>query len=69
VKSCFEGFIATNLMMQSEFNLVLWLVSYNIFSLLQMVGAVVAAFLSLLPLSRQPVKYVRGSTKYADRGA
>jgi hypothetical protein len=54
-------------MIQSEFNLVLWFVSYNIFSLLQMVGPAAIAFLSLLPLSRQPVKYVHGSTKYGGR--
>jgi hypothetical protein len=32
-----------------------------------MVEPVAAAFLSLLPLSCQPVKYVRGSTKYGGR--
>jgi hypothetical protein len=31
VTFCFEVFIATNLMVQSKFNLVLWFVSYNIF--------------------------------------
>jgi hypothetical protein len=31
VTSCFEVFIETNLMVQSEFNLVLWFASYNIF--------------------------------------
>jgi hypothetical protein len=31
VISCFEVFIETNLMVQSEFNLVFWFVSYNIF--------------------------------------
>jgi hypothetical protein len=31
VTSCFEVSIATNLMVQSEFNLVLWFVSYNTF--------------------------------------
>jgi hypothetical protein len=31
VTSCFEVFIETNLMVQSEFNLVFWLMSYNIF--------------------------------------
>jgi hypothetical protein len=31
VTSCFEVFIETNLMIQLEFNLVLWFASYNIF--------------------------------------
>jgi hypothetical protein len=31
VRSCFEEFIETNLMVRSEFNLVFWFVSYNIF--------------------------------------
>jgi hypothetical protein len=31
VKSSFEGFIATNLMVQSKFNFAFWFVSYNIF--------------------------------------
>jgi hypothetical protein len=31
VRSCFEVFIETNLMVQSEFNLGFWFVSYNIF--------------------------------------
>jgi hypothetical protein len=34
VRSCFEKFIETNLMMQSEFNLVFWFVSYIIFYVL-----------------------------------
>jgi hypothetical protein len=32
MRSSFEEFIETNLMVQSEFNLVSWFVSYNIFS-------------------------------------
>jgi hypothetical protein len=32
ITSCFEVFIAMNLMVQSEFNLILWFMSYNIFS-------------------------------------
>jgi hypothetical protein len=31
VRSSFEEFIETNLMVQSEFNLAFWFVSYNIF--------------------------------------
>jgi hypothetical protein len=31
VWSSFEGFIETNLMVQSKFNLNFWFVSYNIF--------------------------------------
>jgi hypothetical protein len=31
MRSCFEEFIKTNLMVQSEFNLMFWFVSYNIF--------------------------------------
>jgi hypothetical protein len=31
VTSCLKGFIETNLMVQSKFNLVNWFVSYNIF--------------------------------------
>jgi hypothetical protein len=31
VTFCFEVFIATNLMVQSEFNLVLWFMIYNSF--------------------------------------
>jgi hypothetical protein len=31
VRSSFEEFIETNLMVQSKFNLVFWFVSYNIF--------------------------------------
>jgi hypothetical protein len=31
VRSSFEVFIETNLMVQSEFNLVFWFMSYNIF--------------------------------------
>jgi hypothetical protein len=31
VRSSFEEFIETNLMVQSEFNLIFWFVSYNIF--------------------------------------
>jgi hypothetical protein len=38
VTSCFEVFITTNLMVQSEFNLVLWFVSYNIFKLVKIVA-------------------------------
>jgi hypothetical protein len=38
VTSCFEVFIETNLMVQSEFNLVLWFASYNIFTLVEAVG-------------------------------
>jgi hypothetical protein len=33
VWSSFEGFIETNLMVQSKFNLDFWFMSYNIFSL------------------------------------
>jgi hypothetical protein len=38
VRSSFEEFIETNLMVQSEFNLVFWFVSYNIFSSLNKWG-------------------------------
>jgi hypothetical protein len=38
VRSSFEEFIKTNLMVQSEFNLVFWFVSYNIFSSLNKWG-------------------------------
>jgi hypothetical protein len=31
VRSSFEAFIETKLMVQSEFNLIFWFVSYNIF--------------------------------------
>jgi hypothetical protein len=39
VTSCFKVFITTNLMVQSKFNLVFWLVSYNIFFIVLQVGA------------------------------
>jgi hypothetical protein len=39
VTYCFEVFIETNLMVQSEFNLVFWFGSYNIFFHLSSVGA------------------------------
>jgi hypothetical protein len=39
VWSSFEGFIKTNLMMQSKFNLNFWFVSYSIFSLCLASGA------------------------------
>jgi hypothetical protein len=38
VTSCFEVFIETNLMVQSEFNLIVWFVSYSIFSSLNKWG-------------------------------
>jgi hypothetical protein len=47
VKSSFEEFIETNLMVQSEFNLIFWFVSYNIFLLQRNSGA-----RALSPLSR-----------------
>jgi hypothetical protein len=31
VRSCFEEFIETNLTVQSEFNLIFWFVTYNVF--------------------------------------
>jgi hypothetical protein len=40
VRFSFEEFIETNLMVQSEFNLVFWFVTYNIFLLVEVVGAV-----------------------------
>jgi hypothetical protein len=48
VTSCFEVFIATNLMVQSKFNLVFWPVSYNIFFIVLQVGP---ALDTPLPLS------------------
>jgi hypothetical protein len=57
VTSCFEVFIETNLMVQSEFNLVFLFASYNIFLLVEAVGPAtgtsrmrVHARASLLPL-------------------
>jgi hypothetical protein len=38
VWSSFEGFIETNLMVQSKFNLDFWFVSYIIFSFVKVVG-------------------------------
>jgi hypothetical protein len=38
VRSSFKEFIETNLMVQSEFNLVFWFVSYKIFLLHEKVG-------------------------------
>jgi hypothetical protein len=35
VRSCFQKFIETNLMVQSKFNLVFWFVSYIIFYVLK----------------------------------
>jgi hypothetical protein len=35
MRSCFKGFIKTNLVVQSKFNLVFWFVSYNILKLLE----------------------------------
>jgi hypothetical protein len=46
VGSSFEEFIETNLMVQSEFNLTFWFVSYNIFLLV--VAAGLASVLSSL---------------------
>jgi hypothetical protein len=43
VTSCFEVFIETDLMVQSEFNLVFWFVSYNIFLSVEIVGPVAHA--------------------------
>jgi hypothetical protein len=39
VKSSIKEFIKTNLMVQSEFNLVFWFVSYNIFFIVKQVGS------------------------------
>jgi hypothetical protein len=46
MRSYFEGFIETNLMVQSEFNLVFLFVSYNSFWVVEIVGP--ASHLSLL---------------------
>jgi hypothetical protein len=53
VRSSFEEFIETNLLVQSEFNLIFWFMSYNIFCYQKTVGPV----LSLLSptLSRMQV--------------
>jgi hypothetical protein len=49
VTSCFEVFIKTNLMIQSEFNLgFFWFRSYNIFFIVHQVGAALDTPLSLL---------------------
>jgi hypothetical protein len=63
VRSSFEGFIETNLTVQSEFNLIFWFVSYNIFFIVEQVGPALVRALSLMrawraayamcPLSRQ----------------
>jgi hypothetical protein len=47
----FEGFIKTNLMLQSKFNLDFWFVSYSIFFLCLASGAVTAHYrVSIVPL-------------------
>jgi hypothetical protein len=51
VTSCFKVFIATNLMVQSEFNLSFWFMSYNFFSFIELVGPARTSELSLLHLS------------------
>jgi hypothetical protein len=51
VRSSFEEFIETNLIVQSEFNLVFWFVSYNIFLLGEKVGP--TAPMLFLCVSRQ----------------
>jgi hypothetical protein len=53
MRSDFEEFIETNLMVQSEFNLDFLFVSYNIFSL-KIMGPAAAAFSTFLRLSRCP---------------
>jgi hypothetical protein len=55
VTSCFEVSIETNLMMQSEFNLFFWFVSYNIFSSFIMWGPYWYSSLSLISHKRSPV--------------
>jgi hypothetical protein len=48
VRSSFEEFIETNLMVQSEFNLIFWFMSYNIFFIVEQVGPALVRALSLL---------------------
>jgi hypothetical protein len=47
VRSSFEEFIETNLMVQSEFSLVFWFMSYNIFFIVEQVGPALVRALSL----------------------
>jgi hypothetical protein len=47
VESSFDEFIETNLMVQSEFNLAFWFVSYNIFLLVAARGPHLSSPLSL----------------------
>jgi hypothetical protein len=44
-----KGFIETNLMVQLEFNLVFWFVSYKIFLLHEKVGPTLSLLSSLTP--------------------
>jgi hypothetical protein len=66
VRSSFEKFIETNLMVQSKFNLVFWFVSYNIFYLVELVDppldvTAMHASLLLLPPAQLLVGPVAGT--------
>jgi hypothetical protein len=74
VKSSFEKFIETNSMMQSEFNLGFWFVSYNIFLLEKKWGLPLSppplsslsrCLMHALPLSLRPLKDVCYGGKYS----
>jgi hypothetical protein len=63
VRSSFEEFIETNLMVQSKFNLVFWFVSYNIFSSLNKWGPLLcqsSACSSPAPASAEALSPARG---------
>jgi hypothetical protein len=64
MRSSFEEFIETNLMVQSEFNLVSWFVSYNIFFIVQQVGPALDTPLSpaLSRARREPAELDSGAT-------
>jgi hypothetical protein len=72
VRSSFEEFIETNLMVQSEFNLIFWFMSYNIFFVKQVGPALhVTSLLSLPPArtrlrTRGPVRHVPDDAEIPD---
>jgi hypothetical protein len=59
--SCFEVFIEMNLMVQLEFNLNFWFISYNIFLLVEVVGPATACLSPLLSLTLAGRQQRRGS--------
>jgi hypothetical protein len=67
VTSYFEVSVETNLMVQSEFNLIFWFVSYNIFSIIYQVGPMLCSLTSALSLSREKTAAAAGHARFGGR--